>query len=132
MENRLFPTQMSIASLEGNVPFWLEVKMNKGYPLLKRLVGGVKKNMSTIWFGLGVMVIPIAAYVMIEQDNGIIALLFFLMGVWAIIMALVEKHKEDKKDSAKFWTQLEQNRLGFEKLIAEIKGLRKDIIDKDD
>ncbi len=85
--------------------------------------------MSTIWFGLGIMAIPIAAYALIEKNNGILALMLFLMGVWAIIMALVEKNKEDKKENAKFWVQYQLAKQSSDTLIAEVKGLRGDLTD---
>lgn len=96
-------------------------------PLLKRIVGGIKRNMFVVWFGLGIMVIPLAAYALVEDANVLVALLLFILGIIAIILSLVEKHKEDKRENIKYITQLELTMKASENLIDEIRGLREDV-----
>ena len=103
--------------------------MNKWYPLLKRIIGGLKMYRIAVFMGLMAISIPLGFYLLIEggEKLSILSLILLIFGVACIVLSIVAVQADKKESDDKYKEQLRLTKEASSNLITEIKGLRGDV-----
>ncbi len=106
--------------------------MNKWYPLLKRIVEGVKNNMEMIGMTMGTIMIPLGFVLLFQAKDGqdnIIASICIVLGMIAVLVAYkIVRIKENREKTDRKYIIASVDYLAslLKGIGEELPGLRHD------